>query len=135
MSAVTVAIAPQPLEFTVQALQALWAVPNLQEIPATPHELILGDIWASEDTTEKPRKERKPRRREEHSRIKCAVIDTVVSCSPGAWLSESIVDCLLSEGRPKIEDQTGIERPTISKQLARVSEIGMEYIAAKKGAK
>jgi hypothetical protein len=46
--------------------------------------------------------ERKPRKKEEHSRIKCAIIDPSLSSSPSAWLSQGIVDCRLSEGRPKL---------------------------------
>jgi hypothetical protein len=118
----TAVIAHETIDLAVAALQSNWLIPNPTRTPAAPHGLILSSLWASEDTTEKPRK---PRKTEEHSRIKCPIIDTAVSSSPGAWLSQGIVE-------KQIEDLNGIKQPTVSKQLARMTEIGMEYIEAKK---
>ena len=118
----TAVIANETIALTVASLQSNWGIPAYTETSAASPGLILFDLWASEDTTEKPRK---PRKTEEHSRIKCAIIDTAVSSSPGAWLSQGIVE-------KQIEDLNGIKQPTVSKQLARMTEIGMEYIEAKK---
>ena len=101
----TAAIAHETIALTVASLQSNWGLSTQTETPATSHGLILPFIWACEDDSEttEPTNERKPRKIEEHSRTKCAIIDTAVSSSPGAWLSQGIVDCLLSEGYPKLK--------------------------------
>ena len=95
----TAAIAHETIALTVASLQSNWGLSTYTETPPTPHGLILFEINASEDTTEK---EGKPRKTEEHSRTKCGINVTVFTSSPSAWLSKGLVDCLLSEGRPKL---------------------------------
>jgi hypothetical protein len=105
MSAAPVVIAPTP-EFTVQALQALWAIPNPQEIPATPPGLILFDISASSDDVElfgRHLESELEDESENHIR-QYPLVAVNETSNPGPWLSESIIDCLLSPVRKELKD-------------------------------
>ena len=100
-----------PPEFTVDlvgSLQSQWGIPNLAQIPATPHEFILPFNWASADTSDDAElygRHLEPEDDEAENYIRQYPIVAVNETSnPGPWLSESIIDCLLSPEREELTD-------------------------------
>jgi len=96
----TATIAHEPSTLTVEALRAIWATPNPQEIPATPHGLILLDLSASGNEPEDDEAEKYIKQH--------AIIAHNQTSGPGVWLSEGLVDSLRSDQSPL--DLTQAER-------------------------
>lgn len=129
MSAAHAVIAPQPQppQFTLDpavAIRSLWGIPNPAQISATPHELILADIWASDASDDLGLYGRhlEPEDDEPENHIRQFPIVAVNETSnPGPWLSESIIDSLLSPEREELSnaEQDRYERLRVAQESFR----------------
>jgi RNA polymerase sigma factor (sigma-70 family) len=106
----TAPIATQTIDLAVAALRTSWLLPNPAKTSATPHSLILSDLWGSENVEDEHEDETK--------KFKLAV---PTSASPGPWLSEGILDCLLSDDRYELTqaEQGRYERLRLAQESFR----------------